>query len=279
MNFCALDDAFQEISGAPSPGCNTSSSAKAARKEDRRKARRTRGPAQTYFDIPSKDSEVDVDRQQYIKAPMVPAMDGSMGSQESFIGRHSNSHAEMNQINQINNNPHYDKDPMESSLQNETRSKYMVVPMAIDNLSQKSKKFFGADPDTDSFADYAPDQADYKLQPDFMTAFEHAGVAKAGSMSTIPNPAANMYWKPTTVNGAQTSFMEHLPPSSHSLDHGEYSPKELMKRMDKIFARLDDLHQTSPEQMTSELLMFISSGVFVLFMMDLLVKKGSTMRF
>jgi hypothetical protein len=49
--------------------------------------------------------------------------------------------------------------------------------------------------------------------------------------------------------------------------------------MDKIFAKLDDMNRVSPEQVTSELLMFISSGIFVVFMMDLLVRKGSKMRF
>jgi hypothetical protein len=49
--------------------------------------------------------------------------------------------------------------------------------------------------------------------------------------------------------------------------------------MDKLFARLDDMNSSSPEQMASEIMMFISSGIFVLFLMDLLVKKGGKMRF
>jgi hypothetical protein len=44
-------------------------------------------------------------------------------------------------------------------------------------------------------------------------------------------------------------------------------------------ARLDELQRgrtggASPEQAQTEILLFISSGVFVLFLMDLLVKKG-----
>lgn len=57
------------------------------------------------------------------------------------------------------------------------------------------------------------------------------------------------------------------------------SMEEMMKKMDRIMARLDDTHTASPEQVTSEIMMFISSGIFVLFLMDLLVKKGSTLRF
>jgi hypothetical protein len=61
--------------------------------------------------------------------------------------------------------------------------------------------------------------------------------------------------------------------------NGETSSDEIMKKLDKLWARLDDMNTSSPEQVTSELLMFISSGIFVLFAMDLLVKKGSTLRF
>jgi hypothetical protein len=52
-----------------------------------------------------------------------------------------------------------------------------------------------------------------------------------------------------------------------------------MKKLDKLWSRLDDMNTASPEQVTSELLMFISSGIFVLFMMDMLVRKGSRLRF
>jgi hypothetical protein len=93
-----------------------------------------------------------------------------------------------------------------------------------------------------------------------------------------------MFWKPLTQGGAQTSFIEQLPPPGgkfykESDQEDAISTKELMRKMDKIFARLDDMDRSSPEQVTSELLMFISSGIFVLFLMDLLVKKGSKMRF
>ena len=83
-----------------------------------------------------------------------------------------------------------------------------------------------------------------------------------------------MYWKPLTATG-ETSFTDrNTPPTDYRLD-----TNDIMKKLDKLWARLDDMNTTSPEQVTSELLMFISSGIFVLFMMDLLVKKGSTLRF
>jgi len=272
MNYCALDDAFQEIGGAPSPGCATDSYAtKAARKEERKKARRCKGPPATYLDVndTGPDQEQgqgpDPDRQQYNRGPDIPPMNPMIGLRE---------HAPVTA-------PQGSREP----FTNETIDN--SIPTATDHSKpSRRKKFFGADPtDNDTFADYIPDQSDYRLQPDFMTAFEHAGVAKAGSTANLPNPSVNMFWKPLTPSGAQTSFVEHLPPPGGKYyqppggKYGDVSMEEVMRKMDKIFARLDDMNSSSPEQVTSELMMFISSGVFVLFMMDLLVKKGSTLRF
>jgi len=270
MNYCALDDAFQEIGGAPSPGCGMDSYAtKAARKEERRKARRCKGPAATYLDVNDQDQDQDPDRQQYQKAPSVPAMNSAIGMREHV--------------------------PVIAPQEDVSDKNFMAAeprlcqsaPMATDTMKPaRRKKFFGADPssDADAFADYVPEQDNYRLQPDFMTAFEHAGVAKAGSAAMgLPNPSVNMFWKPLTPSGTQTSFIEQLPPPGgkyYRQQNGvEVSMDEVMKRMDKLFARLDDMNTSSPEQITSELMMFTFSGIFVLFMMDLLVRKGSTMRF
>jgi len=147
------------------------------------------------------------------------------------------------------------------------------IPRNIQNQSQvkssETSSWFGAsiDESNEPFADYVPNSENYRLQPDFLSSFEQTGVSKAGSL-----PNTSMFWKPV-ANGVQTAFTE---PSKHI---ESISNNDIMKRLDKLWARLDDMNTSSPEQVTSEILMFISSGIFVLFMMDLLVKKGSTMRF
>ena len=78
MNYCALDDAFQAISSASSPGCTNDYAGKTARKEERRKARRCKGPAAAYLDI----SDKDPDRQQLNKLPNIPAMNPATGLRE-----------------------------------------------------------------------------------------------------------------------------------------------------------------------------------------------------
>ena len=45
-------------------------------------------------------------------------------------------------------------------------------------------------------------------------------------------------------------------------------------------SRLDDIQRgNTPEQAQTDILLFVSSGIFVLFLMDLAVRKGGSMRF
>lgn len=273
MNYCALDDAFPSTGGEPLPGCTTDYATKMARKEERRKARRCKGPAASYLDIEDKDP----DRQHVNKLPDVPAMNPSIGMKEHApVTQEPFEHRIRRDTLPDQRVTNFDKDPLHDYMQSEmTNHMIPVKPPTTETLNN----FFGADPD-DHYADYHPDSE--PAPTDFRKAFEDAGVAKAGS-SLLATPSVNMYWKPLATGGAQTSFVEHLPPSSGKYYHApskvDISMEDVMRKMDKLFARLDDMNASSPEQVTSELLMFISSGIFVLFMMDLLVKKGSTMRF
>ena len=268
MNYCSLNDAFPSTEGVPSPGCmaNDQQAAKQARKEERRKMKRCKGQGS------------DPDRQQYGKLPDVPAMNPVTGLREHMPD--TAPQGEMDSFSYLQDS----NDPFEPLIPIPTPSGPPSTAMLQSDASPsvpKKKGYFGQDPE-DHYADYMPAQTDYRLEPDFLGTFEQMGVEKAAGKSLLP-PAANMYWKPTTRSGAQTAFIESLPPQKYhkpmEMNRGDPTVQELMKRMDVLFARLDELNATTPEQMTSELLMFISSGIFVLFMMDLLVKKGSKMRF
>ena len=82
MNGCLLDDAFPTMdngsggSSAPSPGCQQSYSSKEARKEERRKAKKCRGPPMAFLDVK------DPDRQHLNKLPDVPPMNSATGLRE-----------------------------------------------------------------------------------------------------------------------------------------------------------------------------------------------------
>jgi hypothetical protein len=282
MEYCSLDDAFQEIGEASSPGCASDYSTKAARKQERRRARKCKTPAAANF----LELDKDPDRQHLNPLPEVEAMNPV---RENFHHGNQWLHSDEKTSAIRDKTSHeYDKDVLAKYADEEQAGHYMTIPVNGDHVVNK-RRFFGASgPDDDFFADYQPDQADYRLQPDFTKAFQLDGLDRAGAGPTLPPANANVSWKPLS-QGVPSSFFEKL-----SLPKGQYvrsseredqerssgmSNADLMKRMDVLFARLDDLHQTTPERMTSEMLMFISTGIFVMFMMDLLVKKGSTMRF
>lgn len=297
MMYCALEDAFQGPQGAPHPGCGDDEAARQARKEERRRARRSKvvsmgTPAEATVEATTKDP----DRQPWNPLPDVPAMKGSKGilseeKEESFD--HYNKAARTQETSTNPASPTrfaYHKDPVGQYARDEMSHHYMTVPVSGQSVAT-SKRFFGAQGPTDEpYADYAPDSPTL-LQPDFTQAFQQRASqgAKAAS-AALPPPVLDQFWKPLTPSGAQTSFIEHLPPSPSSsglglgmgqgrslrsaYERGEISSEEIMKKLDQLFAKLEDMNQSSPEQLASEMLMFISSGIFVLFLMDLLVKRG-----
>lgn len=291
MMYCALEDAFQGPQGAPHPGCGDDEAARQARKEERRRTRRSKvipmsAPAET---------SKDLDRQPWNPLPDVPAMSGSKGhleqereqeqeQEETFdhynkAKRHFHSHTAKNPAHPTHSS--YDKDHLEEHAREEISQHYMAIPVNGTNVVT-SKKFFGAQGPTDEpYADYAPDSPSL-LQPDFTQAFQQRATqgVKAAS-AALPPPVLDQFWKPLTPSGAQTSFVEHLPPShpSRSLrsayEQGDISSEAIMKKLDQLFAKLEDMNHSTPEQLASEMMMFVSSGIFVLFLMDLLVKRGS----
>lgn len=346
MNGCSLEAAFPSIGGAPAPGCNSNIASKEARKEERRKAKKCKGPPMEFLnwqDGAAEQGEKDPDRQHLEKAPSIPPMNratglrqhapvtASQGDLEPFedvIGSGTGSSFNSGQsgaaaaaaanatqsydsqrarIQVVEESPRNDGDPdgdwARGSLTitpGQTQQPVSSVPRA---------RFFGAESAPsegfENFADYKPNARNYLLEPDFRTAFEARGVGKAGSGAAagvenilkgggaaLPVPSVSDYWKPITKGGsANTSFFERLPTpggeykdgtvdSADSSTRATVGNKVVMKKLDEIFARLDDLQRGgSAEQAQMEVLMFISSGIFLLFTMDLLLRKGTSMRF
>jgi hypothetical protein len=90
-------------------------------------------------------------------------------------------------------------------------------------------------------------------------------------------------WKKLTPKGAQSSFFELLPAPGGSYPEyvvgqqgGIQSNSDMKKRLDAIFARLDDLERrvdSGGENTQTEIFLFILSGVFVMFAADLLARR------
>jgi len=292
MNYCSLNDAFG------SPGCSGAiEGGREARKEERRKAKRCKGPAATFLDIK------DPDRQACDKLPGVPAMNRATGLREHkpvtamqgelepFQGScespelrndinsvHAFEKAQNDDAAIIANQRRFewsardDDDPVGDKMRS-------IRPNPAALTVGKSDSFFGKDID-EGFANYIPDAKNYLMEPSFTSAFNLTPGGQAGS-AALPVPSVRDVWKPPAFAGTNTSFFERLPiPGGSMPKQSGQSHESLSRKIDEVMSRLEQLTKRStPEQTQTDILLFISSGIFVLFMMDLLVRKGSSLRF
>lgn len=127
----------------------------------------------------------------------------------------------------------------------------------------------------DGFADFSKSLADntgYQVAgADFLGSFAQSGANKASGVQSLPIPTINNNWKPITQSGANTSFFE----SHHDVAYGQqqapdYSfskdeKESLLKKLDHLFARLEELESKKNEYAHAEVSIFILSGLFLLF--------------
>jgi len=263
MEYCSLEDAFGV-------------SNQEAKRQERRKAKRCKGPAQAYID-PQGAYAPDPDRPSVVKQVPLPAMNPSTGLRE-----HSPTEADVGTLESFQ--PRNDGDT-NGDLVRGTLPTDMAGPSQLP--SDAAPSFFGKDP-SENFATFTHvigDSKEYQLQPDFMDAFGQAGtLAGAGASAALPTPSVKDAWKPLTPSGARTAFFNGLPPpggqSSQMKKEVTSYDVNLHSKIDKIFSRLDELETSRTNESgnaQTEVLLFIMSGIFVLFLTDLAVRKGSSM--
>lgn len=345
MNGCSLEAAFPSMGDTPVPGCSSNSSSKEARKEERRRAKKCKGPPVEFLNWNDNDEtyEKDPDRQHLNKAPNVPSMNKRTGLREhvpvtaphgetepfeDVIGKGFGSANEKTNTNaaygatQSYESQRARIQVVEESPRNDgnpdgdwSRNTLTITPGQTEQPIGRvpRARFFGAESgdNLENFADYKPNAKNYLLEPDFRSVYNTQSLGKAGSgaspssqgdvekllknQQALPVPSVSDYWKPLTKLGSQASaFFEKLPlpggdydnnsvvtaDTSHTSGATVGGNKIILKKLDELFARLDDLQRGgSAEQAQMEVLMFISSGIFLLFAMDLLLRKGTNMRF
>lgn len=250
MNYCSLSDAFPQTDGTPSPECGDVSAARAARRDERRRMRKSKPIPVALLQDP--------DRQHVQRLPDVPSMNDSSG--RKYMENVPDPITEGFEKG-CGGNDSVAAIPLELPLMNTTGTK----------AQGGKKRYFGADPaDDDTFADFVPDAKTYMLEPSFTDTFGMNGMGRAGGHA-LPIPPVNDVWKPLTPSGADTAFFNTLPRPG-----GTYSndTSSLEKKIDILFAKLDDMQNGSAENAQMEIMMLVSTGIFVMFFMDLLVKKG-----
>lgn len=306
MDGCSLSDAFPS-GPVGTADCLSTATAVESRRQEKKRARKCRGPHATYLDGGmNMVGPVDPDRQTIKPPPEVPAMNPRTGltehspvtqqyQYESFVG-------EMDDLSSIRAN--------------------VKGPTGLQSMSDTTASFFGASPSDDSttvaarkglvenFSNSAApfidviggSKTDYLLEPDFTKTFNLQGLQKAAGVMTasgpsqvgqemsyltptkmtpnsiLPFPNTDIFWKNNpTVTGGQSAFFGNLrapgglpvgvAPKEDSVE--PTTKKEVIDKLDRIFARLDDMEHVKAENAQTEVLLFIMTGLGVIFLMDI----------
>lgn len=147
--------------------------------------------------------------------------------------------------------------------------------------------FFGAEgftnPNEDTmapFSGHVDHPNGYMLDADFTKSFDQPGLGKANGVS-LPVPELRQRWKPLSADRVDTSFTDSNNSRSDSQFAGfDISDMTAMKaKLDALMARLDDLeHRAEGANPQLEMLSFIMTGLFLMFVLDISVRKSSGMR-
>lgn len=293
MDYCSYEEAFPQI-GPSSTGCDDQKASYAARKEERKKAKRCKGPPLTFLDL-------DPDRPAVQKVPQVPPMNPSTGLRE---------HAP---VDAPQAEPFQDVNvPYDLTSQRQPDDAAQIARNTFPNVKGQNKlpepkkgcvpSYFGATGDMEegfqgtfgmtpkNYSPKAPyenvigNDDSYRLYPDFMAAFDRVtGTSAASGKAVAPVPSVSMEWKPLTPSGARTAFFDELPPPGGTYPKGTAVPSQedqgtIQKKLDTLFARLDDLESRRGENTQTEILLFVMSGLFVLFGMDIVSKQAARIR-
>lgn len=306
MDGCSLNDAFPD-GPFGSPGCLDRGAADESRRQEKKKARRCRGPALTYLNGGmNMVGPVDPDRPAQIKAEPVPALNPATGMYE---------HAPVTQ--------QYNYETFVGSMDSLPQIRQDVQgPNALQKSSPPS--FFGANPNDDGstsivakkraaiegfqseaapFVNVIGSEEGFTLQPDFTKSFAAKSTGKAEGVpiasgpsptsqetsyltptemmpnSILPVPNIDVFWKENGLAGGQSSFFSQLKapggqPAGSAVDQDAASDvpasrREVLTKLDKIFARLDDMEAQKTENAQTEVLLFIMTGLGVIFLMDI----------
>lgn len=298
MSGCSLHEAFPDTAY---------DSGRVARKEERKKAQRCKGPALTFLKSSGEvggSSDLDPDRQQYIPLPPVERNKRASESKEGFANKEFEpvrvSATEEEERELVKNLVGQRVDDVIGEKARKTLPRATATSPA--ELPDFTKTMYGEavpayfgrgrnDSVTgpEGFADFSSSMTDnpgYKLTSgsggaDFLGSFAGAGLDRASGRPLLATPSVNDAWKPLTPSGARTAFFEYLPAPGGEQVSGSISSfsreekESLLKKLDTLFARLDDLESKKNEYAHAEISLFILSGLFLMFGLESMRKISS----
>ena len=172
-----------------------------------------------------------------------------------------------------------------SKFQNRsTVNNSLPAPRTLSGNSSPAPSFFGAEPFTNPAEDMkAPYTAHdspngYMLESDFTKSFDQTGFGKSSGTS-LPIPELRHRWKPLSVDHVESAFLSAGGESQSrsgqftGMDTGDMAA--MRSKLDTLMARLDDLeYRASGANPQMEMLSFIMTGLFLMFVLDLTVRKS-----
>jgi len=296
MDGCSLKDAFPD--GAfSSEDCYNRGSGDESRRQEKKKARRCRDPSLQVL---------EPDRQNVRRLDPVFPMNKDTGLKEHspataqypyepFVGE-TGSMTDLDVIRKNVTSPNKLQQPSSTSSASSLSSYFGADP--TDTVSPVQKEGFTSAP----YVNVIGEDSTYRLLPDFAQTFgaQNNGVYEGSSPTrketayltptqmspsdVLPVPNIDNFWKTKHVTGGQSSYFASLRPPSGmpsgmssmlsipgddtQSEGGTTQKRDVLEKLDRIFARLDDMETKKGENANTEVLMFIMTGLGVIFLMD-----------
>ncbi len=300
MSGCSLQEAF------PDPAKD---SGRVARKEERKRAEKCKGPALSFlkasgevggstpedpapgsfavggYSAKGRKADVDPDRQHLQPLPPAERLRGREGFEQNLQFKPVEITAtEQEERDLVKDLVGQRVDYVIGQTQRRTFPRATATTAAqLPNFRQtvygeKVPDYFGRSEADESFADFSSNMNDnpgYQLEPaDFLGSFGAVGLGKAQGKPFLATPSVNDAWKPLTPTGARTSFFEQLPAPGGQQAGGATDREDLIKKIDTLFARLEDLESRDNANAHVEVSLFILSGLFLMFGLETVRKLG-----
>jgi hypothetical protein len=112
----------------------------------------------------------------------------------------------------------------------------------------------------------------YMLDSDFTKSFEQTGFGKS-SGAPVPTPELRQRWKPMSADRIDSAFTNSEKSSQfHGLSTDDV--QAMRSKIDALMLRLDELeNRAEGANPQLEMLSFIMTGLFLMFVLDLTVRK------
>ena len=172
-------------------------------------------------------------------------------------------------------------------LKKPTVNNSLPKPKSLNSLEKAPMpSYFGAEPFTnpndDNHASFTnvKNKNGYMLESDFTKSFDGSGYQKATG-SELPVPELRHRWKLMSADRVESSAV--TPNSNKSggqfAGMGTAEFDSMRSKIDQLMARLDDLeNRAAGANPQLEVMSFIMTGLFLMFIIDLAVRKSTTMR-